>query len=663
MVYSIYKLSTVFLLKELVMVIDFEDNWEENTFSSYPDGADIRDIEKYENGKKLRPLSERWVFSFSGFSSVVWSTIKIIFVLVFPHLLVMLFAISMAMLLFYSPFWFVVILATETTMSMLYHALYRQSLYTIPMKAIDHFICPMPPNDATAGLYYDHNSNEMKTILSACQSLTSRFAVDASLFLPASGENDTPIVHRASSGFLSGGMRSVLPFVLFQPPKIDYKRRWLRVPIARGPRNVDKDSDLQPDLDCDAQFESVAIDWSPAPGSKLLTSSGVRAAADSKTTFASKSRTVYLILAGLTGGSQEGYVKDFVHHANALGHDCFVMIARGLEESNPCHSTADFHGARLSDAETAARTLRACLDQTGENYSLFMVGFSLGAIIVANLISKGNLLKPNGEELMVTDKSKGKSKGRRNKGISNQGPVVNGAVSIAGALEPTITLQNTFSLKYWLPVLTFGLKDMVSNSYGNLAKSSKRLYKHLSKVYGQPPPSFGSDAERAAHEQELFLNFLRNEVDGVCDFDGLHLARYHGFKDVHHYYQEMTSEPSDLATCATPLLVLAAMDDPVLHVNTVSTQIPKHYTSYHDEQNPSEKSEQDGNIQSSKDTEAIKGTGSQFCCLITSTGGHVGWPLGNVLTGEANKLKWKFSSTLVTEFCEAIPRDNNNDNH
>ena len=39
---------------------------------------------------------------------------------------------------------------------------------------------------------------------------------------------------------------------------------------------------------------------------------------------------VLLILAGLTGGSSEGYVMDLVSHANSLGFDCHVMIGRGL---------------------------------------------------------------------------------------------------------------------------------------------------------------------------------------------------------------------------------------------------------------------------------------------------------------------------------------------
>ena len=37
-----------------------------------------------------------------------------------------------------------------------------------------------------------------------------------------------------------------------------------------------------------------------------------------------------LVLAGLTGGSSEGYVMDLVQHANQQGFDCFVMIGRGL---------------------------------------------------------------------------------------------------------------------------------------------------------------------------------------------------------------------------------------------------------------------------------------------------------------------------------------------
>lgn len=42
-----------------------------------------------------------------------------------------------------------------------------------------------------------------------------------------------------------------------------------------------------------------------------------------------------LVLAGLTGGSSEGYVMDLVQHANQQGFDCFVMIGRGLAGDPP----------------------------------------------------------------------------------------------------------------------------------------------------------------------------------------------------------------------------------------------------------------------------------------------------------------------------------------
>jgi len=611
----------------------FEKFWERATHNTYPTAAAIVNVEKYENGKKLRPLSERWFYSVQSLVQIAWSTSKVVFVLVLPYVLVLLLCVAGAILMYYSPYWFVVILVTEMSLNMLYTLMYNRTLYSLPMELIDSFISPEPKITITAGLYFDQSSSKMKQILGKCKSLTSRFATESSLYVDNDGKNGQPLVHRASSGFLSGGMRSVLPFALFHPPIIQYRRRWLRVPIARGPREGGR-ADANADAQCDAEFESVAVDWSPALGSRLL---GHPAVADeSKSPNPNhnlESKTVYLILAGLTGGSQEGYILDFVHHANFLGHDCFVMIARGLEESTPCHSCADFHGARLTDAETAARAIRRCLDQTGQKYSLFMVGFSLGAIIVSNLISKGCLLKPTAD-----------SPGERSNSNSN-GMIVNGAVALAGSLDAKVTLQNQYALTYWLPVLAFGLKDMVSNSYGNMAKSARRLYAHLK---DHSPRSFGSEEEKQAHEQTLYLDFLRREVDSVCDFDALHLARYHGFRDVLHYYQEMTSEVRDLEQCATPLLVINAMDDPVLHINTVSNQIPKNFASFHD--NEAENAANNRNRARGKSD-----TGSNFCCLITTTGGHVGWPVGSVLTGEATKHKWKFSSSLVTEFCAAIP--------
>jgi hypothetical protein len=76
-------------------------------------------------------------------------------------------------------------------------------------------------------------------------------------------------------------------------------------------------------------------------------------------------KPLYLILHGLNGGSQEGYVQDFTWRRTGEGSTVVVMIARGLGDL-PIRGWDVFHGARFSDAHTAALRLRQTL--VGDQY-------------------------------------------------------------------------------------------------------------------------------------------------------------------------------------------------------------------------------------------------------------------------------------------------------
>jgi predicted alpha/beta-fold hydrolase len=76
-------------------------------------------------------------------------------------------------------------------------------------------------------------------------------------------------------------------------------------------------------------------------------------------------KPLYLILHGLNGGSQEGYVQDFTWRRTGEGSTVVVMIARGLGDL-PIRGWDVFHGARISDAHTAALRLRQTL--VGDQY-------------------------------------------------------------------------------------------------------------------------------------------------------------------------------------------------------------------------------------------------------------------------------------------------------
>ena len=75
-----------------------------------------------------------------------------------------------------------------------------------------------------------------------------------------------------------------------------------------------------------------------------------------------------------------------------------------------------------------------------------------------------------------------------------------------------------------------------------------------------------------------------------------------------------------LAGLPVPLLTLNAADDPIIHVDTTPCQ------------------------------SGVVGVVDNLICLVTLTGGHVGWPL----TLFPWKHKFLFQNSLILEYCQAI---------
>jgi hypothetical protein len=132
----------------------------------------------------------------------------------------------------------------------------------------------------------------------------------------------------------------------------------------------------------------------------------------------------------------------------------------------------------------------------------------------------------------------------------------------------------------------------------------------------------------------------------VSALDAEAIVTYNAFKDLVHYYSEMSamgdrlpefgllslisnsSECADnewgrIANTSIPFAVLQALDDPLVGWRTVGTDRPQ---SLVDSGN--------GNIM----------------LLLTKAGGHVGWPLG--LNPKANS--WKWMSDSVNDFALAV---------
>jgi len=289
-------------------------------------------------------------------------------------------------------------------------------------------------------------------------------------------------------------------------------------------------------------------------------------------------RPTFLVLHGLNGGSTEPYVLDLVRRANKEGHTVAVMIARGLMKT-PIRGMESFNGSRTSDVANAVDVLlyglggeRRCGDRPKKT-SLVLVGFSMGAIIAAN----------------YTAKSKEES------GLA-------GAVCFSGCLSsqqmllPVKAAQHSLTL--WQPILAWGLKGTVVKP--NQAKLLKR----------------GITADEV------------ETIRTVVDIDTQLVCKYHGFKEVRDYYEDMSAGGrgdadglARLAGAKVPLVVVHAIDDPIsIYEVTLAKHVPK--------------------------TDNV-------LLLSTKHGGHIGWPLG----WTPAKKRWSFMVDIAMEVSSVLSEE------
>lgn len=137
-------------------------------------------------------------------------------------------------------------------------------------------------------------------------------------------------------------------------------------------------------------------------------------------------KAVYVVLHGLSGGSQEEFIKDHVHRATARGHTVVIMIARGLMDT-PIKGWNVFHGARIADIEATVQTIRIAI-YPGQ--SLVGVGYSMGAIILANYVAR-----------------------------TGADCALDAAIAVSGVLDSRFQLFNERAKRVWQPMLAITLRD------------------------------------------------------------------------------------------------------------------------------------------------------------------------------------------------------------
>jgi len=269
---------------------------------------------------------------------------------------------------------------------------------------------------------------------------------------------------------------------------------------------------------------------------------------------------------------------DLARRATAEGHTVAVVINRGLMKT-PVRGDVTFHGARTSDVGCAVDALHfalfgrsrlAAAAPNDHKSNLVMVGFSMGGIIVANYASKSG------------DHS----------GLA-------GAVSFSGTLCTAKNLLDCPAAKHsaevWQPALAWGLKASIIR------------------------PSMHKFSKKGVTVQDV------EEVQSVTEIDTKLVCKYHGYKTVYDYYEDMSAGGlgdakglQRLESTRIPLLAVHAIDDPItIYEVTLADEVNK--------------------------TENVM-------LLATKHGGHIGWPTGWF----PSKNRWKFMMDVAMEFASEV---------
>jgi predicted alpha/beta-fold hydrolase len=291
------------------------------------------------------------------------------------------------------------------------------------------------------------------------------------------------IMNGATPYLLTGDSLTGIPFLINKSEEIAYHRVWVQ-------NKVDN--------------EAVALDIK-------FPSDGVH----------STRKPIFLILHGLSGGSHEEYVRDFVARRSSEGHTCIVMIARGMMDT-PVMGWNVFHGARILDIETAAKTVAKA---RGKSQLLAGVGYSMGAIVLSNYVAR------SGDDCHLDT-----------------------AMAISGGLDMREMLNFKRSMRLWQPMLAQTLRDEFI-----VSKFDSRFRQRLSK--------------------EEHLSLMRSS--SVSEIDIYAIVSYNGYDSLEHYYADMsamgdtsafktggnTSTTGEdfgrIANVSIPFCVLHALDDPL----------------------------------------------------------------------------------------------------
>ncbi|CAF1451191.1 unnamed protein product [Adineta steineri] len=276
------------------------------------------------------------------------------------------------------------------------------------------------------------------------------------------------VQYRPTPWIFSGHLMTILG-VFFRPlPSLSFERILLKVDNTGG---------------------TIAMDWHSRPYHR---------------------QPILLILHGLTGGSDNEYVRWMILAASKKFNLCCVVShARGCGKSK-LTTAKSFCAANTDDVRASVKYIRSII---GEETPIFAVGYSLGA---------GILTKYLGEEGTQCS--------------------IQGAIICCASFNMHLSTSN---LEQWLNTRVYN-----RSLTNNLIRYLQRHEEHFIK----PDSNITFDLSHAYQSRT------------VREFDKRVIVPIFGFRDVEHYYTEASSNKW-LKYIRIPTLVLSAIDDPICPID------------------------------------------------------------------------------------------------
>lgn len=283
------------------------------------------------------------------------------------------------------------------------------------------------------------------------------------------------------------------------------------------------------------------------------------------------SKPVVLILPGLappkhwTESSE--FVADLAYHlTKKCGMTVLIMVPRGSMDTqlkNPAHI---FIASRVTDTRQVVLMANEAISQAtgGKAEPVFGVGFSMGAMGLSNYCGRYG-----GDERLA------------------------GATSFCGMYDCALNIGYKYSKVSWQSILSYRMKTTMLT--GAAIEESKRR---------------GIDVDRIGS----------TEVMDMLTFDDQWTSPYTGFSGIEAYLREISLYDDDRwKSVSVPLLGVAAMDDPITHVDGMCAK-------------------------------ELSTGNENLLFLITKSGGHVGWPV----TSRPWERGYDFMNFIVQGFIESV---------